>query len=755
MKTFPKILYFLCFLGLAAAAALAFNRVVNPSLSGLLLRAVLAATLAGAPGLIYRRAWPLGIVLLPLGAYLLLRTTLPVPASVDGISGQYHFYIQSLHTGAQAYVKEFFPLSLGDQPELRLLIAFCVFWVVGVASLVGLGLRKAIPAVVLTLVLIGFSMTVDTTPRALWTALLFLILSGCLLVLSRGLKRQNWRLRDAMAGGVIGIVGAFLALALLVTAPSAVAEPLQDWRAWDPFHQGGSIIGFNWLQNYPKLLNPGNNVQVMSVQSSSPSYWRANSLETFTGTAWLSSQPFMQRVSTTGNGPPFLYAIRPANPAPKGKTVKEVFQLNGLYTNYLFVGGDPSVISTEQNVPLRTNDSRALHTSKSLGPVLEYTVTAVIPDLKPEDVVGKGSAYPDSVTRYLDLPFPKVSDIKGSDKETAWRNAVAGLGADGREWTGLYALNQEIVGDATDPYDKTLRIEKYLRTFYVYSLNPPTSEYSSPYAAFLFDNRMGYCQHFSGAMALLLRFNGIPARVAVGFATGQLERGTYVVTTNNAHAWVEAFFPEVGWVAFDPTPGRNIPTSGPSSSSPGFVNPFAGTGTSSNQTVATEPPRNQLPTEIPTGLDTQGSSGSLWSKIAWLPWVLCIVVLMVAWPVARSLWRERGLRRGSPAQRLETSLRLLRTGLRDYGLPVTAAQTTEEAMHVAEAHLHVGHDQQLLDRAEAVLFGNREATQDDFARAEFFRRRVRTRLRKSRGWVRTALTWYGVPQRVSASGTAM
>ena len=75
-------------------------------------------------------------------------------------------------------------------------------------------------------------------------------------------------------------------------------------------------------------------------------------------------------------------------------------------------------------------------------------------------------------------------------------------------------------------------------------------------------------------MALLLRYNGIPSRVAVGFATGEEESpGVYLVSRNNAHAWVEAYFPTVGWVAFDPTPGRSIPNAGASSTSPRLHKP--------------------------------------------------------------------------------------------------------------------------------------------------------------------------------------
>jgi hypothetical protein len=68
----------------------------------------------------------------------------------------------------------------------------------------------------------------------------------------------------------------------------------------------------------------------------------------------------------------------------------------------------------------------------------------------------------------------------------------------------------------------------------------------------------GYCQHFAGAMALMLRYLGIPARVAAGFSSGQFDRtnGQWVVTDHDAHEWVEAWFDGWGWVPFDPTPGR-------------------------------------------------------------------------------------------------------------------------------------------------------------------------------------------------------
>ena len=70
--------------------------------------------------------------------------------------------------------------------------------------------------------------------------------------------------------------------------------------------------------------------------------------------------------------------------------------------------------------------------------------------------------------------------------------------------------------------------------------------------------KRGYCQHFAGAMALMLRYLGIPARVAAGFSSGVYdeERKQWTVYDRDAHTWVEVWFNGYGWLPFDPTPGR-------------------------------------------------------------------------------------------------------------------------------------------------------------------------------------------------------
>jgi len=121
MKVAQRVLYFLCFAGLAAAAALPLSRIATPSIAPLLLRAVVGAAIAGLPGLVHRKACPATLVLLPLGAYLLLCMIVPVPSEVHGVAAQYHFYIQTLWRGAATYTSQVFPLSVQGAPELKLI----------------------------------------------------------------------------------------------------------------------------------------------------------------------------------------------------------------------------------------------------------------------------------------------------------------------------------------------------------------------------------------------------------------------------------------------------------------------------------------------------------------------------------------------------------------------------------------------------------------------------------------------------------
>jgi hypothetical protein len=118
-----------------------------------------------------------------------------------------------------------------------------------------------------------------------------------------------------------------------------------------------------------------------------------------------------------------------------------------------------------------------------------------------------------------------------------------------------YALAQQLRGATTDPYDYVRKVIARVQRDARYTESPPSPGRLAPLDAFLFRDHAGYCQHFAGATALLLRMGGVPARVVAGFSPGSRDGATHVIRDLDAHSWVEVYFPRLGWVTFDPTPG--------------------------------------------------------------------------------------------------------------------------------------------------------------------------------------------------------
>jgi transglutaminase-like putative cysteine protease len=124
--------------------------------------------------------------------------------------------------------------------------------------------------------------------------------------------------------------------------------------------------------------------------------------------------------------------------------------------------------------------------------------------------------------------------------------------------TRTLQLAQAIVQEvgAVTPYDKAKAIESWLRSNIVYNESipqPPRGQ--DPVDWLLFDLKQGYCNYYASAMIMMVRSQGIPARMAAGFSQGtwDVDRGAFVVLERDAHTWVEVFFPGYGWIEFEPT----------------------------------------------------------------------------------------------------------------------------------------------------------------------------------------------------------
>jgi transglutaminase-like putative cysteine protease len=112
--------------------------------------------------------------------------------------------------------------------------------------------------------------------------------------------------------------------------------------------------------------------------------------------------------------------------------------------------------------------------------------------------------------------------------------------------------------------ERALRLERHLMSSYTYTLDFVGRESATPIEDFLFRYRSGHCEFFASAMVLMLRSQGIPARLVTGFLGGEYNpfEGYTMVRNENAHAWVEAYLPDRGWQVFDPTPPSGRPEAG-------------------------------------------------------------------------------------------------------------------------------------------------------------------------------------------------
>ena len=124
-------------------------------------------------------------------------------------------------------------------------------------------------------------------------------------------------------------------------------------------------------------------------------------------------------------------------------------------------------------------------------------------------------------------------------------------------------LAADVTANAPTPYDKVLGIQDYLRSpIFTFSQGveaPPPDQDAVDH--FLFETQTGYSDHYASAMAVMLRSIGVPARLAGGYSPGvALLSGTKRVADRDSHVWVQVYFPEYGWIDFEPTPNWDVHT---------------------------------------------------------------------------------------------------------------------------------------------------------------------------------------------------
>lgn len=244
-------------------------------------------------------------------------------------------------------------------------------------------------------------------------------------------------------------------------------------------------------------------------------------------------------------------------------------------------------------------------------------------------------------------------------------------------------------------YAKAMAIQNYLRSVeFTYSLQSPVQGgYDGNGLSVLADfltQKSGYCIHFASAMAVMARLEGIPSRIAVGYAPGRATGATvsvpgqgalteYEVDSRDAHAWPELYFQGLGWVAFEPTPSRGVV---PDYASQAFTPGGASTNENNDDLIpsnAATPPATPGATEAPLpGLDSAGEAGHPLTMPLYAGAGILVLALIAASPrMLRAGLRTRRLRgapyaRGNAADSAWAELRDLAT---DYGLAPGLSET--------------------------------------------------------------------------------
>ena len=181
-------------------------------------------------------------------------------------------------------------------------------------------------------------------------------------------------------------------------------------------------------------------------------------------------------------------------------------------------------------------------------------------------VLGKGARYvvtSDRVLATSDILRTNDPRVFGMSSEVD-RLYVQSGGATPR----VAALAAQVAGDAPTTYDAIRALESWLGENTKYTLDiPPLPEGADTVEQYLFVDKRGFCMQIASSLTVMLRSLGVPARLVTGFAPGEesLLGGDFTVRGSDAHAWVEVWFPGVGWQGFDPT--ASVPLAGEYSNS--------------------------------------------------------------------------------------------------------------------------------------------------------------------------------------------
>lgn len=462
-------------------------------------------------------------------------------------------------------------------------------------------------------------------------------------------------------------LGAAVAAAVAPRLPGAGERALIDTRNRD-----GSVTEvLSPLVDIRARMSNRGNTELFTVQSSDgPHYWRAIALPLFDGEAWTPAEEALQEVGV--------------RPIPS-----ELLQASGRSTQIITVKSMRGHLVPAAYRPSQVSPDDVLWAPGSESLVLPGA------DLQRDDVI--------AVASLIVEPTPDLlrSTTVGNAPDQRYYEVPSGLPSTARD-----AAVVVTDGYAT-PFDKALALQQWFRTNFVYDLTVQIGNSNDAIDAFLRERR-GFCQQFAGTFAVMARTLGLPSRVAVGYTPGDLRSdGLFHVFGRHAHAWPEVWFDGVGWVAFEPTPGRGSPDGVSYSGVTPAQDDSRGTPGNNNSpapstSIADRPGDPDSSTTLPGGTGAApstttprpsvgggGGSSNAAPGLALFAIALGLLLWVVAAPRAIAWWSRR--RRRSTQERVAVAWRQACHALRLAGAPAVAGATPLEYAEIAEQATGVDH----------------------------------------------------------------
>jgi transglutaminase-like putative cysteine protease len=523
-----------------------WSRLEDPraGIGPMLLMIVLGVVPALLPTLRWRLAGA-GVALLVAGAIAVDAR----PWSIDKIAGR-------AGRGFLDFYDVLVPFDGAAHPLMHGVILLAVFLFTALAGL-AVAARRPLLAGLVLVAGAGWPATIMPGDDELGRGAFIL---AAVLALVAWLRPEGRRAPPQILVG-IGIV----VVALVLSSSGAVAKgQFVSWENWDFYNKPGKPVevSYVWKANYDGIDFPKERTRVFTVRAPARStYWRATTLDAFANDHWdedlyVLDSDLPSPVRLTDD--PLL----PASARNESEWTRADVTIDALRDAHLVAPSQPVAYNTKDIESVQYELGGVARASRYLPRGAEYTAWGYAPGPTPAKLAKSPAVYPPEIAldgRYLGLPHGGRVPPFGTAEHALWASAYF-REYEGRRYRPLYEVAIGLAGNAKNPYAAAVALEAWFRSAgqFVYDEHPPRARNIPPLVQFVTRTKRGYCQHFAGAMALMLRYLGIPSRVAAGFASGSYdeERRQWTVYDRDAHTWVEVWFNGYGWLPFDPTPGR-------------------------------------------------------------------------------------------------------------------------------------------------------------------------------------------------------